>query len=135
VSGEVVRLPTAAKRKVRYPQTKAENAAAERHFPKFPETRSRYARAPWMRKALEQAKLMDNVEQTPAFALALALFMACGKLERSKARAFLAIMTMKDGPSRSAASALAWLQYQEADEMDKASIIQALSAVRDGEVE
>jgi hypothetical protein len=140
MSAAVVRLPTAARRKVRYPQTKAEHAAVETHRKmhpelQFPEHRSRFARAPWMRKALEQAKLMDNCVQTPELALALATFMALEKADKAKVEAFLTIMTIKDGDNRSAASALAWVRYHNADAQTRADIVRALDAYRNGEAE
>lgn len=131
----VVRLPTAAPRKVRHPQTRAEREAAERHPIRFPEKRSRYAQAPWMRKALEQAKLMDACTQTPEFALALAMFLSLDKGDKAKVEAFLTIMKIRDGGSTAASNALAWVRFQSADGEEKADIARALDAYRNGEAE
>ena len=99
--GEVVRLPTAAPRKVRYCQTKAERAAKAR-LPQFPD-RFIYS---GVRAKAAQARALVELERTPELVIASALFQALDTTQKMRTQIFAAAFAESGGGKR----ACAWLR-------------------------
>lgn len=104
----VVRLPTAAPRKVKQRRNKATREARS-HLPKFPDDRTIFARWPWMRDALDKARLIAQVKPTPELVIISAMFRALPELERLKVQAVVAQMGLN--APEAALPAVEWLHF------------------------
>lgn len=107
MSAAVVRLPTAVPRKVKQRWNKHTRALLEQ-LPKFPDERTMLARRPWMREALKKARLIQQIEPTPAMLIATAMFRALPELEQLKVQALVALMALKNPDAQRVAE---WLEY------------------------
>lgn len=121
--GVVVKLPTAARRKVRQDRWASGAFAANRealreagklaNFPFEP----RFEASPYMRKCEEQARLMVNANTTAALQIALAMFSQLDGEQRIKAKGrLIALGALNQAGAR---EALAWVDYEESGKAHK----------------
>lgn len=105
----VVRLPTAAPRKVRQHWNR-KTGELRKQLPQFPATRALW---PDQRKALETARLIKQMSRSPELLIASAIFHAMDAMDRTKVRAFIAMLTLKD--RENGLAALEWLRMLDGD--------------------
>lgn len=135
MTAEIVRLPTAAKCKVRYPKTKAERKARELHRKMHPELQfpENLHLWPFQRKALASAKIIDSIEQTPALLIVTAMFSMLSELDRMKVKAYCAIAGLK--APIAGTQTVEWLSLFDGDYGDAVTVHRALERLRNGEWE
>jgi hypothetical protein len=123
----VVRLPTAAPRKVRQHWNRR-TGELRKQLPQFPSARALW---PEQRRAVESARLIRDMGRTPELVIATAIYRALGKMDRAKVRAFVAILSITDRESGSAA--LEWLKVLDGD--NSGQVKRALERLESGEWE
>lgn len=118
MSASVVMLPTAAPLKVRQPMTREARAACEA-LPQFPLERV-LKQSPYAKRNLETASLMVEAGDTAMLQLAMALF--CVLTDEQRARTVGRLIALKALNRPGAASALAWVEYENAPKSRKKDI-------------
>jgi hypothetical protein len=123
VSAEVVRLPTAAPRKVRQRWSKVSEADLDK-CAEFPD---KFIRSPYQARCRELARLMLDAERATMMQLAMALFATAPAEQQAKMQGRL--IALKVLKRAGAAEALAWLEYETAPKERKRHIDMAAGEV------
>ena len=135
MSAAVMKLPTAAPRKVQQRWNK-QTRAALKHCAPFPKARTYLARYPWQRQALTVArgiKLMDSSGEA-ALMIATAMFKLLDPLDQIKVQAYCGMIGASGEPN--AIAAVDWLTFAvTASDQERYNIKRALEALESGEAE
>lgn len=118
----VAQLPTAAAKKVR--QSPSRTCAADRKaLLRFPDIYKTDAE----RRADDSAAVLAEIEQTPAFAMAVAIFQTLSETDKLRVQVVLAALSGRSS-GKSALQALEYAQFVTAAPSTRAAISRALDA-------
>lgn len=132
MSGEVVRLPTAAPKKVRqcWSRTKAADRRALLRFPANYKPHSQRLRE---KRAAENAALMADSDHRAALMLAMSIYNVLDRKQQIRVKGQL-LGHMALGNIDTAKQALAWVEFYDAAYAGRRSYIRAVvQAVKDAE--
>ena len=135
MSAVVVKLPTAAPRKVHQRWNKRTRAALE-HCAPFPKARSYLARHPWQKQALTVARGIRLMESSgeAALMIATAMFKLLEPLDQLRVQAYCGMIGATG--ERNAIAAVDWLTFAvTATDEERRGIKRALLALESGEAE
>lgn len=131
MSAAVVRLPTAAARKVKQPATGKRWTAAMAETIRFPIDRT-FQMSPYMKHAAEVGERMMSADVEALKELVMALYSVCDRETKAKIMGRLLGMQMLRQNSEARAQALACIEYEDAPLTRKQDILNALAAHLEG---
>ena len=109
MTAALVKLPTAAPRKVRQRWNKTTRAALA-ELPRFPEDRTYLARYPWMREALAKARIIKGMDTgDAALMIATAMFKVLGERDQLLVQALCGTAAARG--AKAGLYAVDWLEY------------------------
>ena len=120
-ASNVVRLPTAAKQKVRQPATRScrRYMKARAELPQFPKVGG-FAETSYWTETRRQAEMMLDRSEAAIMQMALAMFRVLDDKDKIRVQGGLLGLVLRNRPG--AKEALAWLTYENASKQRKQEI-------------